>query len=747
MGGAHGWLRLQTLGPYSSAASKSEIMTLSAVTGFKRLALAVGALILGVFGALAVVSFLIPKDQVREAVKSEIKAATGLDPLLRGDVSVSLFPYGQVTLTDVALGEGANEPPLQAAGLIARLSFLPLLMGRIDIADITLAQPRILVTVDKNGRSNWARLLSSFGRTVDPDAPSFSEIRINGGTVVVRDDYRSIYEYVSDADLSLAWPAISRSFAVTGSVRYRGEPMEIGVTLSNFAAALQGERSVLKVRAGGAPFKFTFDGAIATKPTLKIEGATSADSPSLRRALAWIGKKPLPGGGFERFSLKAQTNMVGGTIALSQVNLELDGNVAEGVLTFAADGRQILQGTLAVDHLDLTPYLSTVRLLTAAEREWSRARLELDGLATADLDLRMSAGKVTIGSTSLGRTAIATNLRAGKLGITIGESRGFGGVIRGSIVLAKVEQGATFAAQLQFDGVNLERCIGELFGLKRIEGRGSMSVSLEGTGPSVHALTRTLDGKAALTGTKGALTGLNVEQLLRRLERRPLSGGNEYRTGRTPFETLSVQMKIAQGNVTVEEVSLLGPAVQLALAGEASIPARDLDLKGIATLVSVSAKAKPFELPFVVQGGWDDPLLLPDAHILIQRSGAAAPLLDALRARRDAARTPAETLVAPVAAPSALQPPAPIAIREAATPPAAAPAVESPPLAPAASPSLPVEKPQDPAAAREAAAPHPQTSPEPEPATPGAASAPAEREPVPTPDSTGTAPSPAEDLK
>lgn len=725
-------------------------MTLSAVTGFKRLALAVGALILGVFGALAVVSVLIPKDHVREAVKSEIRAATGLDPLLRGEVSVSLFPYGQVTLKDVALGEGTGEPPLQAARLVARLSFLPLLMGKIDVADITLEEPRILITVDRNGRSNWARLLSSFGRTVDPDAPSFSEIRINGGTVVVRDDFRNIYEYVSGADLSLAWPAISRSFAVTGSARYRGEPMEIGVTLSNFAAALQGERSALKVRVGGNPFKFTFDGAIATKPTLKIEGATSADSPSLRRALVWLGKKPLPGGGFERFSLKAQTNMVGGTIALSQVNLELDGNVAEGVLTFAADGRQILQGTLAVDHLDLTPYVSTVRLLTAAEREWSRARLDLDGLATADLDLRMSAGKVTIGSTSLGRTAIATNLRGGKLGVTIGESRGFGGVIRGNIALARAEQGANFAAQLQFDGINLERCIGELFGLKRIEGRGSMTVSLEGAGASVYALTRTLDGEATLTGTKGALTGLNVEQLLRRLERRPLSGGNEYRTGRTPFETLSVRMKVAQGNVTVEDVNLRGPSVRLALAGEASIPARDLDLKGVATLVSASANAKPFELPFAVQGGWDDPLLLPDAQILIQRSGAAAPLLEALRARRDAARTPAETPAAPVVAPSAPQPAvAPAAVREAATPPAA-PAVEPPPLAPAASPSLPVEKPQEPAAAREAAAPD-QRSHEAEAAAPvGAGSSLserdglAERESARSPDSTGTAPAPAE---
>jgi AsmA protein len=150
---------------------KPENMTLSAVLGFKRLAFAVGALVLGVFGALAVVSFLIPKDQVREAVKSEIRAATGLDPLLRGDVSVSLFPYGQVTMTDVALGEGADEPPLQAARLVARLSFLPLLLGRIDIADITLAEPRILISVDDSGRTNWGGLLSSLGRAVEPEAP------------------------------------------------------------------------------------------------------------------------------------------------------------------------------------------------------------------------------------------------------------------------------------------------------------------------------------------------------------------------------------------------------------------------------------------------------------------------------------------------------------------------------------------------------------------------------------------------
>jgi AsmA protein len=82
------------------------------------------------------------------------------------------------------------------------------------------------------------------------------------------------------------------------------------------------------------------------------------------------------------------------------------------------------------------------------------------------------------------------------------------------------------------------------------------------------------------------------------------------------------------------------------VAGSASIPARDLDLTGTATLLSPTTNTG-FELPFVVQGSWDDPVVLPDAKILIRRSGAAAPLLNAVRNRRshDAARSTIEKLI------------------------------------------------------------------------------------------------------
>jgi len=79
----------------------------------------------------------------------------------------------------------------------------------------------------------------------------------------------------------------------------------------------------------------------------------------------------------------------------------------------------------------------------------------------------------------------------------------------------------------------------------------------------------------------------------------------------------------------------------LTLSGTASVPAREYDLKGIASLISASATEPAFQLPFVVQGPWEDPLVFPDSDSLIRRSPASAPLLDSLKDRktRDAVKS------------------------------------------------------------------------------------------------------------
>ncbi|HSL80189.1 MAG TPA: AsmA family protein, partial [Pseudolabrys sp.] len=587
---------------------------MTAATGLKRLGIILLAVMAGGLLVLTTAGYLISADTVSQQVLGDIRGVTGLEPVLRGKASVSLFPTGSVSFDDVILGD-AKQPALVAERLTARLRFFPLLIGRVEIADVTLDRPKISVEVNPNGQSNWSGLIEALTRSQSAAQrlAAFSEMRIEGGTIAIRDEARKITETLSGVEFSLAWPSISKSFGATGRFIWRDAPMDASLTLADFPSMLAGNRSGVKLRVSGTPMKAAFEGAISLKPTLKIEGTLAADAVSLRNALVWAGQKPPPGGGFGRFAIKARTNVVAGTISLSSVNVELDGNAAEGVLTFAADGRQTLQGTLAADTLDLTPYVSTVRLLTTNERSWSSGRITLEGLASLDVDLRLSAANVVVSNAKIGRTAIAANLRGGHLVVTIGEAQAYGGVIKGSLALAEFDQGVEVKSQLQFTDVDLETCLGQLFGLRRLEGKGSMSLNVEGTGNSVLAVTRTLSGTATLSGTNGALAGLNVEQLLRRLERRPLSGGGEFRTGRTPYEKIAIALKIAKGTVTVDDVTIDGASVKLTLAGTASIPERELDLKGTASLVAPPRPgATPFDLPFIVQGSWDDPIMLPD---------------------------------------------------------------------------------------------------------------------------------------
>jgi AsmA protein len=201
---------------------------------------------------------------------------------------------------------------------------------------------------------------------------------------------------------------------------------------------------------------------------------------------------------------------------------------------------------------------------------------------------------------------------------------------------------------LQFSDVDLDQPLGDFFGFHHVEGKGAFAVAFDGSGASVYALMQNLNGTARLTGDNGVIAGLDIEQLLRRLERNPLAGRGDLRNGKMPYDSLSMSLKVTQGTARLEELHVDAPAVRLSVAGSASIPSRDFDLRGTASLLASATRdgARDFELPFLVQGPWSEPLIWPDAQALIQRSGAAAPLLDAVRNRLMRDR-PAEGQIGP----------------------------------------------------------------------------------------------------
>ena len=640
-------------------------MSLTVAQGMKRLGMPLAALfgvaLIGLIGT----SWFLNRDALRQAVEAQIRAVTGLDLVVNGAIEVSVFPGSYVSFRDVGLkGEAAADPALAVDVLTANLRLLPLLLRRFEISDVMMLRPHIRVVRDGNGESNWTPFIDTIARTMQPGAEnqlSFSEIRIQDGLLTYRDAANRVSETIGDIDLSLAWPSISRSFAATGQFDWRGERVDGSISASDFVAALSGDRSGLKARLASLPLKLAFDGTVANRTSLMMEGTVTVDSPSLRNALRWAGQPPPGSGGFGRFALKARANVVGPSIALTNVNVELDGNVAEGVMTYANNDRQTLQATLAAGNLDFTPYISTFRLLASGARDWNRQLFDLNALSTTDLDMRLSAAKVTVGSSKLGRTAFGANLRGGALALSVGEAQMYGGIARGSFGIARSDTVADIKAQFQFTDVDLQACASELFGVTKLSGRGNLNVSLVASGASPFGLAQSLDGSATLTGQNGAISGFNAEQLLKRLERRPLSGAGNFRSGSTPYDTLTIALKFSDGIATAEDIRVEGPAARLTLTGTASVPAREYDLKGIASLVAAPNAPSSFELPFVVQGPWDDPLIFPDPESLLRRSPGAAPLLDAVKDRktRDAVKSVLERITGgrPAGAPDAAAPP------------------------------------------------------------------------------------------
>ena len=640
----------------------------------KRLGTPVAALFgVAVIGLIAT-SWLINRDALRQAVEAQIRAVTGLELVINGGIEISVFPGSYVSFHNVGLKGGGTEPALAVDVLTANLRLLPLLLRRFEIADVMMLRPHIRIVREADGGSNWTPFIDTITRTTKPGADnplSFSEIRIQDGELSYADAANHLTEKLGEIDLSLAWPSISRSFAATGQFDWRGERIDGSISASDFIAALSGDRSGLKVRIASAPLKLAFDGTIADRTSMMMEGTLTIDSGSLRDALRWTGQAAPGRGGFGRFALKARANVVGPSIALTNVNVELDDNVAEGVMTYANNGRQTLQATLAAGNLDFTPYISTFRLLASGAHDWNRQLFDLNALTSTDLDMRLSAAQVTVGSTKLGRTALGANLRGGALALSVAEAQMYGGVAKGSFGVARTDSVADVKAQFQFTDVDLQACASELFGITKLTGRGNLNVSLVASGASPFGLAQSLDGTATLTGHDGAISGFNVEQLLKRLQRRPLSGAGNFRSGSTPYDTMTAAVKFAEGTATAEDIHIEGPGTHMTLTGTASVPAREYDLKGIASLTSVGSEPG-FDLPFVVQGPWDDPLIFPDPESLIRLSPASAPLLDAMKDRktRDAVKSVLERFTGGVAKPAAV-PDAAVAVPAPASVPAA----------------------------------------------------------------------------
>jgi uncharacterized protein involved in outer membrane biogenesis len=599
----------------------------------KRLALLV-LVIIGLIGlAIAAAPLIAATDMSKRRIANQIEEWTGHRVTFVGEPRVKLFPFLTLTIEDAKIGGEAGpdgEPFVAMDKLTCKLRLLPFLMGRAEVAEFQLVRPVFRLMVDAAGNANWVpgkNSLASEARTATtPDQIAeikLGRFKIVDGTIIYDNRQDDRHEELDQLRLDLRWPELAEPVSGIGAFNWRNELVEFNIAVSQPLDLIAGDASPARFGIASRPVRVSFTGTANGLATLQLEGETTVTTPSVRRVVEWLGvpmeSGPILGAGL----IEGDLNWIGPSLTFPTAHIELDGNVADGSVSIdLSRQRPRMQGTLALERLDLSAYLETLQATINADGGWQAAPTDMPLLDLADLDIRLSAGEILVGSVRIGKSAAAVTVNDGRLDVDIGEAQFYGGSLEGD-AWVKAEGGAAAgSARIALENTPAAVALADLLGLSLVEGATSARIALDGEGETWGDFAATLSGTADVDISDGALVGFDLGHFAE------LSGAYDVAdpapgSGTVPLTSLTAKLTLADGKLTGEDIVVAGNGFTITLGGEVSMIDLGVRAKGVLNAKPAKGDADSRrDIPFVVSGSWYSPFLLPDYERLIRRGAS-----------------------------------------------------------------------------------------------------------------------------
>lgn len=343
--------------------------------------------------AVAAVSFVFvaaPVDLVRDRMVEEVKARTGRDLVVRGPVSMALFPSPGVTISNVTLSDGPGQPGtlLSVERISAQVSLSDLLARRVHVRRVVLMAPSLALRVDARGRRNWdfadaaipaqARIRYAQARgpamrdtpaSASPAGPAAfdpallrealaqvlpGEVRIERGALSYRDQRTGDELVVTGIDLEAAAAGLDAPMEAKGTFTLRGQPLAYTARISSLDAALASGSADLALKAEGAPLSADIQGRFALPASgPQLDGRLAFKSASIPALGLWLGR-PVAMDGPADLSFTGRVQLGRGQLSLPDFDSVLAGRPAKGALAVDFNPRRPrITGQLQVASLDL----------------------------------------------------------------------------------------------------------------------------------------------------------------------------------------------------------------------------------------------------------------------------------------------------------------------------------------------------------------------------------------------------------
>jgi uncharacterized protein involved in outer membrane biogenesis len=338
----------------------------------KKLLIGGGAVVGLLIVALLAAPAFIDVNAYKPEIVAQVKKATGRELVLGGPISLSLLPTPTVRVDGVKFFNvpGSKNPNMvEVKSVTVKPALLPLLVGSIDVSEVILVEPKIVLEINAEGTPNWeftpsvAEAKPAAAKPGTPKPLSLGRLTIEDGSLIFSDSKAGLSVVAEKANFSASVGSLDGPYSLAGGATINGAPLRIDLSVGAKGAA--GHDAEVALQAGGG--KLSFKGTLSELgPNARLSGIASSSADSLiafadtLMKMAGQAQPALPPLLTGKFSFDGGIDVSQTAIAARDFKLALGQDSGSGSLALTLKPALAVEGKLVIPRLDLDRWLATV---------------------------------------------------------------------------------------------------------------------------------------------------------------------------------------------------------------------------------------------------------------------------------------------------------------------------------------------------------------------------------------------------
>ena len=578
-------------------------------------------------------------NQYRPLVAEKVKAATGRELNLAGDLDVAVSLVPTVVVNDVSFANadwGSRPEMVIVQRLEVEMELLPLLSGDIRVKRVVLVGADILLETDPSGTPNWTFAAVEAAPAAPAEGgpgrlPTVSSVAIENARLTYRDGVKGTSQTIALTSLSATAPDATSPIEITLEGALNDNPIKLAGSVGAVQSLLDDRPFPVDLTGEGGGATFSVKGEIAKPKTAQgLALNLSAQGNSLADLTALTGA-PMPPLG--PYSLSGKLTDVAGGYEIATLQARMGESDIAGSAGVAMGGaRPKINAALTSAKLDLKDF--GVEPQPAVEgteapsgdaggsdgRVFPADPLPFEGLKAVDATVKFTGQQVIKAPVTLENVTVDLTLDNGKLTLTQLDTGVTGGTVKASAVIDASQATPLVSAKVTARQVEAGT-LSQTLGITKVLSGGKVDLDLDvtGSGASVREIMAGLNGSSNLEMGEGRINNRFAEIVLADLVKLLTFSGSGDSSN---LNCMVVRFDFKDGLATSTGLVVDTNGATIVGSGDIHLDSEKLDMR--ADPSAKETNLVNLAIPVIIGGTLASPSVAPDPAALAKGVAGAA---------------------------------------------------------------------------------------------------------------------------